>query len=49
MTDFDNTIYRLLKMGAVLDGPIKHPVHGKVAALRAPDGHMIGLYETDMP
>lgn len=21
------------------------PAHGKVAALRAPDGHMIGLYE----
>ena len=32
-------------MGAVLDGPIKYPSHGKVASVRSPDGHMIGLFE----
>ena len=36
-------------MGASLDGPIKYPEHGKVASLRAPDGHMIGLYEPSDP
>ena len=41
----DKTIYKLLEMGAILDGPIKYPSHGKVAALRSPDGHMIGLFE----
>ena len=25
--------------------PSADPAHGKVAALRSPDGHMIGLYE----
>eukprot|EP00192_Tetraselmis_astigmatica_P017584 CAMPEP_0117680952 /NCGR_PEP_ID=MMETSP0804-20121206/18669_1 /TAXON_ID=1074897 /ORGANISM="Tetraselmis astigmatica, Strain CCMP880" /LENGTH=111 /DNA_ID=CAMNT_0005490569 /DNA_START=300 /DNA_END=635 /DNA_ORIENTATION=+ len=43
--DMDSTLPRLLSMGATLDGPVKYPVEGKVAALRAPDGHMIGLYE----
>ena len=46
VNDFDTTLYRLLGMGATLDGPVKHPHHGKVAALRAPDGHMIGLQES---
>ena len=41
----DKTIYKLLEMGAILDGPIKYPTHGKVASLRSPDGHMIGLFE----
>ena len=43
--DMDATIIRCVQMGAHLDGPIQYPAHGKVAALRAPDGHMIGLYE----
>eukprot|EP00271_Cylindrocystis_brebissonii_P022278 TRINITY_DN8515_c0_g2_i1.p1 TRINITY_DN8515_c0_g2~~TRINITY_DN8515_c0_g2_i1.p1 ORF type:complete len:126 (+),score=13.14 TRINITY_DN8515_c0_g2_i1:537-914(+) len=43
--DLDATLPRLLKLGAVLDGPVKYPTHGKVAALRAPDGHMLALYE----
>ena len=30
---------------ALLHGPIKYPVQGKVAAVRAPDGHMLGLFE----
>ncbi|KAL0379446.1 UNVERIFIED_CONTAM: hypothetical protein Sangu_0008900 [Sesamum angustifolium] len=28
-----------------LDGPIKHEIHGKVAAMRCADGHVLGLYE----
>mmetsp|Transcript_27021 Transcript_27021/g.48757 ORF Transcript_27021/g.48757 Transcript_27021/m.48757 type:complete len:142 (-) Transcript_27021:266-691(-) len=43
--DMDTTVARCAQMGANLDGPIQYPAHGKVAALRAPDGHMIGLYE----
>lgn len=47
-SSFDQTIYRLLQMGGVLDGPIKYPVHGKVAVLRSPDGHMLSLFESAM-
>ena len=43
--DMDMTVARCVQMGANLDGPIQYPAHGKVAALRAPDGHMIGLHE----
>ena len=43
--DMDATIASCAQAGAHLDGPIQYPAHGKVAALRAPDGHMIGLYE----
>eukprot|EP00250_Pteridium_aquilinum_P009999 c19080_g1_i2 orf=168-515(+) len=45
VTDLDSTITKLLSMGAELDGPIKHEIHGKVAAVRCLDGHMLGLYE----
>ena len=30
VTDLDGTITKLLSMGAELDGPIKHEIHGKV-------------------
>ncbi|GBG32354.1 Hypothetical Protein FCC1311_085792 [Hondaea fermentalgiana] len=43
--DMDMTIMRLMGLGARLDGPIKYPVEGKVASIRSPDGHMIGLFE----
>mmetsp|Transcript_15868 Transcript_15868/g.29952 ORF Transcript_15868/g.29952 Transcript_15868/m.29952 type:complete len:148 (-) Transcript_15868:106-549(-) len=43
--DMDQTVARCAQMGAHLDGPIQYPAHGKVATIRAPDGHMIGLYE----
>jgi hypothetical protein len=43
--DMDVTVNNLLRLGAVMDGPIKYPVQGKVAAFRAPDGHMLGLFE----
>ena len=45
VVDMDIAVARCVQMGANLDGPIQYPAHGKVAALRAPDGHMIGLYE----
>jgi predicted enzyme related to lactoylglutathione lyase len=43
--DMDTTIAKCVQMGGHLDGPIQYPAHGKVAALRTPDGHMIGIYE----
>ena len=43
--DLDERVAALIGHGASLDGPIKYPPHGKVAALRSPDGHMISLYE----
>ena len=43
--DMDSTVSKCVQMGAHLDGPIQYPAHGKVAAMRTPDGHMIGLYE----
>ncbi|EQC38743.1 hypothetical protein SDRG_03707 [Saprolegnia diclina VS20] len=45
--DMDETIPRLLMLGAAMDGPIKYPAFGKVAAVRSPDGTMIGLYESN--
>jgi len=41
----DEKIPKLLEHGAVLDGPVKHLIYGKVAAVRCPDGHMLGLFE----
>ncbi|KAI9914566.1 hypothetical protein PsorP6_008094 [Peronosclerospora sorghi] len=41
----DDAVPRLLMMGAIMDGPIKYPANGKTAALRSPDGVMIGLYQ----
>ena len=43
--DMDSVVARCAMNGGHLDGPIQYPAHGKVAALRTPDGHMIGLYE----
>jgi catechol 2,3-dioxygenase-like lactoylglutathione lyase family enzyme len=45
VADMDMSIVNALKHGATLDGPIKYPAYGKVAAVRSPDGHMIGLFE----
>lgn len=41
----EDAIQHAMAMGSTLDGPIKYPAHGKFAALRTPDGHMIGLFE----
>lgn len=43
--DMDKTIPQLIQQGAVLDGAIRYEAYGKVAAVRSPDGHMIGLVE----
>jgi predicted enzyme related to lactoylglutathione lyase len=43
--NLDSTIVKLIEMGAVMDGPIKYPRHGKIASIRSPDGQMIGLFE----
>lgn len=43
--DMDKIIVDSMQAGAHLDGPIQYPAHGKVASLRTPDGHMIGVYE----
>lgn len=36
---------RLIQLGACLDGSIRYEAYGKLAAVRSPDGHMVGLYE----
>jgi hypothetical protein len=41
----DTTVASCLQAGAHLDGPLQYPAHGKIATMRTPDGHMIGLYE----
>jgi catechol 2,3-dioxygenase-like lactoylglutathione lyase family enzyme len=46
VADVNDTVVRALTAGATLDGAIKHEPHGKVAVLRSPDGHMLGLYES---
>ncbi|XP_040865419.1 uncharacterized protein [Glycine max] len=45
VNDMNNTVTKLMALGAELDGPIKYEVHGKVAAMRCIDGHVLGLYE----
>lgn len=43
--NMDDIIAKCVQLGGNLDGPIQYPAHGKIAALRSPDGHMVGLYE----
>ncbi|GLT78151.1 hypothetical protein SLA2020_496970 [Shorea laevis] len=45
VNDINNSVAKLMALGAELDGPIKYEIHGKVAAVRCVDGHIIGLYE----
>ncbi|GAV63529.1 Glyoxalase_2 domain-containing protein [Cephalotus follicularis] len=45
VNDINSTVTKLMGLGAELDGPIKYEIHGKVAAMRCVDGHMLGLYE----
>ncbi|XP_052211011.1 uncharacterized protein LOC127813918 [Diospyros lotus] len=45
VTDINSTVTKLMALGAELDGPIKYEIHGKAAAMRCFDGHMVGLYE----
>mmetsp|Transcript_20209 Transcript_20209/g.39645 ORF Transcript_20209/g.39645 Transcript_20209/m.39645 type:complete len:138 (+) Transcript_20209:166-579(+) len=46
--DMDSTIQRIMMLGGRLDGPIKYPIEGKIASVRSPDGHMIGLFEANL-
>ena len=46
--DMDSCIATCCQLGGHLDGPIQYPAHGKVAAMRSPDGHMIGIFEPVM-
>mmetsp|Transcript_5033 Transcript_5033/g.13555 ORF Transcript_5033/g.13555 Transcript_5033/m.13555 type:complete len:92 (-) Transcript_5033:1192-1467(-) len=43
--DLDDKIPRLLRLGAVLDGPIAYKPYARIASLRAPCGQMIALSE----
>lgn len=45
VSNMDQTVANCAQAGGKLDGPIQYPAYGKVAVLRAPDGHMIGLFE----
>ncbi|GLT48150.1 hypothetical protein SLA2020_217910 [Shorea laevis] len=45
VTDINSTVTKLMALGAELDGPIKYEIHGKLAAVRCVDGHVIGLHE----
>ena len=47
VADLQQTVSIMLQLGGTLDGPIKYPGSGKVAAVRAPDGQMLSLYESD--
>ncbi|CAN8063367.1 unnamed protein product [Agarophyton chilense] len=44
--DMDKTVPQLIQYGAVLDGTIRYEAYGKIAAVRSPDGHMVGLFES---
>eukprot|EP00762_Andalucia_godoyi_P000537 ANDGO_05319.mRNA.1 hypothetical protein len=43
--EFDSMLVRMLSAGAALEGPVKFPAHGRVAALRSPDGHLVSIHE----
>ena len=43
--DIQARVNAALSPGGRLDGKIQYETHGAVAAVRAPDGHMIGMYE----
>jgi predicted enzyme related to lactoylglutathione lyase len=45
VADVNATVQACVQAGAHLDGPMQYPAHGKVATLRTPDGHILGLYE----
>ncbi|KAG4391588.1 hypothetical protein GLYMA_05G213500v4 [Glycine max] len=45
VTDINSTVTKLKALGAQLDSPIKYEIHGKVAAVRCIDGHILGLYK----
>lgn len=48
VSNMDEQIAKCAQRGAHLDGPIQYQQHGKIAAIRTPDGHMVGLYEPNL-
>ena len=34
-----------MQHGGEMEGPIKYPVHGKVATVKDPSGRLIGMWE----
>ena len=46
--DMNQRVAACVQAGAHLDGSIQYPAHGKVAAMRTPEGIMIGLYEPNV-
>ncbi|KAJ8768535.1 hypothetical protein K2173_022640 [Erythroxylum novogranatense] len=45
VNDINSTVTKLMSLGGELDGPIKYEIHGKVAAMRCLNGHILSLYE----
>lgn len=43
--DVQATIAALESMGATLEGRVREPAFGKVAAVRTPDGHLLSLLQ----
>lgn len=43
--DIQGTIAHLESLGGTLEGRIREPSFGKVAAIRSPDGHLISLLQ----
>jgi hypothetical protein len=43
--DLPSVVSSMCAKGAHMDGPIKYPAFGKIASVRGPCGHMIGLFE----
>ncbi len=41
----EQRVNQLESLGATLEGPIREPSFGKVAAMRTPDGHLVSLLE----
>eukprot|EP00210_Caulerpa_lentillifera_P007705 g7356.t1 len=47
VNDLQGTLTRLLQLGGIMDGPVQYALQGKIATIRAPDGHMISLFEQE--
>jgi len=45
VADMENAVTAAMELGGMLDGTIKYKSFGKIAALRSPDGHMLGLFQ----
>lgn len=43
--DVENSVKTLESLGATLEGRIREPSFGKVAAMRTPDGHLLSLLQ----